>query len=247
MGSPNQKLRIGLCSSLCAGGLLACLLSGGLLPGCGPTEPKPRPAGRLKVVMGKTPIPNHPLKEAAIAITRVEVLRDTAPPVEAGFGSSVGDTPLPTRLHEESWVIVQDGEQILDLLELRNGRVNLLANVDVPAGRYTALRLTCKQARVTTDQAGQGSETRTFVMTIPATSTPDVKLNCDFLVASGRETSLLLYVDVNQAFLPVIGDESPDESAIQGFRFSPWSAMRLANLLSAGPSVDRIGHDDTPR
>ncbi len=235
MDSRHRHFGIGL--SVCLGilAVAAAASVSALLAGCGPAATPALPAGRLKVVMGRTPSPTEPLKAASITITRVEVLRQRTArglPENAGLSDSLQTTdPV-----DHSWIVVQEGEQIVNLMEIRAGRANLLINADLPEGRYSRLRLTCGEGRVTLHQLSHETPDKTFILDPNREKAREVTLECEFLVASSRETALLLNIDVNQVFQPIRGMNTQEDTP-QGFRFSPRTAMQLVNLLSAGPAM----------
>ena len=239
MGSCHRHPGVGVfvCLAIVAG---AMVVSVSALSGrCGPAGTPELPAGRLKVIMARTPSPAEPLKKASLTITRVEVLRDRTvrrPSENAGLPG----LPQNTALASHSWIVVQEGEQIVNLLEIHAGRTNLLINADLPEGRYTSLRLTCREGRVTLDWPDDEAPDETLVLDANRGKAGEVTLDCDFLVAPGRETALLLNIDVNQAFQP-IRVKKEQKTTSEGFHFNPRSAMRLVNLLSTGPSGDPTG------
>ncbi len=235
MGSNSRRHKTYPLYSFCLIVLATGLLVGAFLLRCGSASQRESGSGRLKVVMGKTPLPSRPVREAAIAIRRVEVWRSRTSSEQGAIATAMHGLE-PGDPHEGSWVTVYQGEQILNLLELRHGQANLLINADVPEGRYTRLRLTCGQGRITIGGPQEATANRTFVVEPRRKTAPEVTLDCEFTVAAGRETSLLLNVDVDQAFLPIWNDGGQEPGEIRGFEFRPGSAMRLANLLSAGPT-----------
>jgi len=235
MDSRHRYFGIGVsvCLVILAGAAAASVSA--LFAGCGPAGTPGLPAGRLKVVMGRTPSPTEPLKAASITIMRVEVLRQQT---ARGLWKNAGvlDSLQTTDPVDHSWIVVQEGEQIVNLMEICAGRANLLINADLPEGRYSRLRLTCGEGRVTLHQPSHETPDRTFVLDPNREKAGEVTLECEFLVAPSRETALLLSVDVNRAFPPIRGTSTQRDTP-QGFRFSPRTAMQLVNLLSAGPAM----------
>jgi hypothetical protein len=127
--------------------------------------------------------------------------------------------------HDGPWVVIFEGERDFDLMDLRNGRTNLLADLNVPAGWYNQMRLIVTEGNVvlTTGEV--------FQLTVPSGAQSGIKLHFDFHVADQGETSLLLDVDLSRAFRPIPAGNG--NVPIRNFHFRPSMAMRLINLIDA--------------
>lgn len=129
---------------------------------------------------------------------------------------------------DEAFVTVFEGEKELNLLDLRNGRTDLLADAEVPAGTYTQMRLVVSAGRV------KLTDGREFNLKVPSGESSGIKLNFTFEVADGETVPLLLDVDLSRAFSAIPGGRVDKPDGIREFKFHPAYALRLITLLDAG-------------
>ncbi len=126
------------------------------------------------------------------------------------------------------WVTIFEDSKTFNLLDLRNGRTDLLASADVPAGTYTQMRLIVTEGSITL------TDGRTFDLKVPSGEQTGIKLHFTFTVQEGETQPLLLDVDLARAFQPIPGSGARRPEDIRQFHFKPSVAMRLINVVKAG-------------
>ncbi len=139
---------------------------------------------------------------------------------------------------DSPFIVIFEGERDFNLLDLQNGRTELLVEAQIPAGVYTQVRLIVSEGQITLNDETQ----RIFRLKVPSGSRSGIKLRTRFEVSADEETRLLLDVDLSRAFTPIPGGMIEDASAIQSFKFQPSLAMRLMEVEEAG-SISGIGTD----
>ena len=148
--------------------------------------------------------------------------------------------------HGSPFVVIFEGEREFNLLDLQNGRTDLLAEAtSLPAGNYNLMRVYVTKGTITLkDYDGE------FCITVPSGAQTGIKLHFDFEIGDGEETTLLLDVDLSRAFRAIPSGSIDDPSTIRTFHFSPSIAMRLINLMNTGDISGTVttgtGENETP-
>ncbi|MHC5111514.1 MAG: DUF4382 domain-containing protein [Planctomycetota bacterium] len=137
------------------------------------------------------------------------------------------------------FITVFEGERYLNLLDLQNGRTDLLADAMVPAGTYTQVRVYVEEGSVQVVDIEDP-----FVMKVPSGAQSGIKLNFTFEVNDSETTELLLDVDLSRAFKVIPGGRINTPEEIREFKFQPSLAMRLINLLDAGSIAGTLTSGD---
>jgi len=207
-----------LCRTL---GVLVCALVV-ICVACNPFGSVPNGSGRLKLLITDKPFPFSFIESATVTLTRVEARQAEATSQPAGIEDDAED--------EGGFITIFEDEagKSFDLMELRDGRTDLLADATIPAGAYTQMRLIVTAGEVTL------TDGRSFPLKVPSGAQSGIKLNFKFEIAADEETVLLLDVDLSRAFTPIPGGHIDDVSTIETFHFSPSIAMRLIEVLEAG-------------
>ncbi|HKQ46569.1 MAG TPA: DUF4382 domain-containing protein [Phycisphaerae bacterium] len=179
--------------------------------------------GKLVLQVTDKPFPVDFIAEALVTVTRVEV-RQASEDENA----------------EDGFVVIFEGERTLDLLDLRNGRTDLLAEADIPVGMYDQMRLVVTEGHITLTDDSE------FDLKVPSGESSGIKLNFEFEIVEDEELVLLLDVDLSRAFSAIPSGHIDDVSTITGFHFHPAFAMRLISVLEAGQITGIVNDNADP-
>lgn len=145
-------------------------------------------------------------------------------------------------------LVIMDSKKTLNLIDLKNGLVSTLAELNIPSGDYSELRLVIESASV------ELNDGRIFHLTVPsgAQSGLKVKLSPAIVVSERLSSDVLLDFDLSRSFVPQ-GSENGSGDGITGFHFKP--VIRAANLTTSGSVKGVVStdsgtptdyNDDTP-
>ena len=164
-------------------------------------------SGRLIITVTDDPFPIDFIEEASVVITRVEV-------------RSVGE--------EEGYPFLTLFEDTIEfnLLDLRNGVMEELLDMEVPAGEYDLIRLYVDKATI------KIKDWETYDMKVPSGAQTGIKIFIDpaLRVKGGLTAELLLDFNLERSFVLKGNMDTP--AGINGFNFKP--VIRAVNNSTAG-------------
>jgi hypothetical protein len=165
--------------------------------------------GRLVVNITDAPFPVEFVESANVTITKVEIRK-------AGDGIC-DSTPFS---------VIWSGSEVFNLLELRNGIVEELLDLEIPAGEYDLIRLYVEEASL------KVKDGETFSVRVPGGQQTGIKLfiSPGLFVKDGLTSELLLDFDLSESFRMQGNMDSP--AGIKGFIFKP--VIRAVNKSTAG-------------
>jgi hypothetical protein len=182
--------------------LLATVL---ILTGCTKTDEGP---GRLVLKVTDDPFKIDYVESATVTITRIE-LRN----------ADVADS--------NPFIVLSEDTITLDLLQLRNGAVQELLNMDIPEGTYDLVRLYVENAGLKLKDHADN-----FNVKVPSGQQTGIKVFIApaIRVSGGLTTELLLDFDLSRSF--VLRGNLDHAAHVNGFIFKP--CIRAVNNSTAG-------------
>lgn len=163
--------------------------------------------GRLTINVTDDPFPIDFIEEASVVITKVEIRK-------------VGE--------EEGYPFLTLFEDTIEfnLLDLRNGMMAELLDMEVPAGEYDLIRLYVDQATISI------KDWETYDMKVPSGAQTGIKIFIDpaLRVKGGLTAELLLDFNLERSF--VLKGDMNTPAGIKGFNFKP--VIRAVNNSTAG-------------
>jgi hypothetical protein len=177
-----------------------------IITGCNKTD---NGNGRLVVKLTDAPFPIDNVESAEVTITKVEIRK-------AGDGISDGNP----------FLVIWEGSESVNLLELRNGLVQELIDLEIPAGEYNLVRLYIDEAKLKVKESGN------FSIRVPSGQQTGIKIfiRPGLVIEGGLTSELLLDFDLSRSFVMQGNMNSP--AGIKGFHFKP--VIRAVNNSTAG-------------
>jgi len=176
-----------------------------VLTGCQKTDKET--TGRLVVHITDAPFPIDLIEEATVTVTKVEVRNDA-------------------ESDEHPFITIFEGSRVFNLLELRNGVMEELVDVEVPAGSYNLIRIYVENARI----AVKGHES--YSVKVPSGSQTGIKMfiKPSLQVQGGLTSEVILDFNLDKSFVLKGNMDSP--AGIKGFNFKP--VIRAVNKTTTG-------------
>jgi uncharacterized surface anchored protein len=175
--------------------------------------------GRLVVKVTDAPFPIDFIDEAIVTITKVEIRK---------AGDGISDS--------NPFLVVWTGEKTLNLLDLRNGVVEELADILIPRGEYDLVRLYVDEADLKVKDGGN------YSVKVPSGQQTGIKIfiNPALIVEGGLTSELLLDFDLSDSFVIQGNMDSP--AGIKGFIFKP--VIRAVNNSTTGSIMGLVTDKD---
>ena len=157
--------------------------------------------GMVVVKVTDAPFPVDLVESAMVTIDRIELKKDSV---------------LGNPAKDDSAFVVFEKDTTIDLLQLSNGVTAILAELEIPVGIYTEVRLHVVEASIKV----KGVDTLFKLKILSGTSSEiKLKIRPALEVKEGVETELLLDFDVSRSF-KIIGNDH-GKKGIKGFMFKP--------------------------
>jgi hypothetical protein len=165
--------------------------------------------GRLVVKITDAPFPVDIIKSAEVTITKIEIRK---------AGDGICDSI--------SFLALWEGSTTFNLLNLRNGVVEDLLDLEIPAGEYNLIRLYVDEASLKVKDGDN------FSLKVPSGQQTGIKvfIRPGLVVTGGLTSELLLDFDLSRSFVMRGNMDSP--AGIKGFIFKP--VIRAVNNSTAG-------------
>jgi hypothetical protein len=165
--------------------------------------------GQLVIKVTDAPFPVDNIESANVTITKVELRK---------AGDGVSDS--------NPFIVLLEDTISFNLLDLRNGVVEKLLDLEIPVGKYNLLRLYVEEASL------KIKDGETYKVKVPSGQQTGIKIfvRPEFSVTGGLTSELLLDFDLARSFQMIGSFSNP--RGINGFIFKP--VIRAVNYSTAG-------------
>jgi len=180
--------------------------------------------GKVAVHITDAPFPANLVEHVYVTIERVSLrLKDGN--CKTAEGEEIPDC-------DEGFLILLDEPVEIDLMQLRNGLSQLLANVEVPVGVYDMVRLYVENAEIVLDNE------KTFPLKVPGGSTGGLKvfLSNNIVVTEEGLAEVLIDFDLSRSFIALGNPKT--KKGIHGFIFKP--VIRAVDIAKSGSIKGKV-------
>ncbi len=134
---------------------------------------------------------------------------------------------------DSDWVYIQQSPVKADLLEWTNGETMILGSAEVPAGKYTQIRLKIDEAQI-------GVDGLVYELDIPSVSTSGLKFGPGFTVEEGSSYELVLDFDASRSIVVLGPKKAPN-----GYKLKPRIRL-VSKALTGSVSGSVVKYTDLP-
>lgn len=189
---------------------LLLILTASLIIFAGCTKSASEGPGKLVVKVTDDPFNIDYVESAMVTITKIEIKK-------AGDGESDGN----------QFLVISEDTVTFDLLTLRNGITEEIANIDIPQGDYDQVRLYVDQASLKIK-----GQPNAYTVKVPSGKQTGIKIfiKPSLSVSGGLTSELLLDFDLSKSF--VMRGNMAHSAGVNGFIFKP--VIKAANNSTAG-------------
>ncbi len=165
--------------------------------------------GRLVIRVTDAPFPMDIIESATVTISKVEIRK-------AGDGVSDGNP----------FITLTEEPKTFDLVDLRNGLVGDLLDLEIPQGTYDLVRLYVEDASLKIKDGGD------YDVKVPSGQQTGIKvfITPGLIVQGGLTEEVILDFDLSKSF--VLKGNPLTPAGIKGFNFKP--VIRAVNNTTAG-------------
>ena len=197
--------------------LTACVLSVVILAITGCQKTDKDGTGRLLVHITDAPFPINLIEKATVTITKVEVRNDA-------------------ESEEHPFLTIFEGSKEFNLLELRNGVMEELVDVEIPAGSYNLIRIYVEDAGIVV------MDHESYSVKVPSGSQTGIKMfiKPSLQVQGGLTSEVILDFNLEKSFVLKGNMDSP--AGIKGFNFKP--VIRAVNKTITGTIQGVVSDSD---
>jgi hypothetical protein len=132
---------------------------------------------------------------------------------------------------DSEWVVVQGEPVTVDLLEWSNGKSMVLGSADVPAGKYT-------QIRIKIDDAEIGVNEQVYPLDVPSGAQTGLKLGPQFTINAGSSYELIVDFDACRSIVTTGPKNDP-----KGYKLKP--RLRVMAMAITGSIFGNVSNPDS--